>query len=144
MPQWIKVLLIAAGSGVVLLGLAIGGFAWWLSANRGALREKGIAAQAEGERFGGGKSSNACVDESLARLDRTSGFVGQALLGIFLKGCLKTAPRDPKLCVGVPATSEILPSVSWRSGACAAHGKPNDEACARLLGAIQEVCHGAP
>jgi hypothetical protein len=144
MPRWLKILLIFGASGALLLCLAIGGFAWWLHANGGALREKGIAFEAEGKEFGLGKSSDACIDESLTRLERTRGIVQQALLGIFLKGCLRSAPRDPALCVGVPATSEILKSATWRNDICAAHGKRGDQACANLLGAIQDVCHPTP
>jgi hypothetical protein len=65
----------------------------------------------------------------------------QAMLGVFLKGCLENAARDPRLCTGVPTTNEILQSARWRTEICAAHGKPGDEACARLLGTIQDVCH---
>jgi hypothetical protein len=144
MPRWLKILLIIGASGALLLVLAIGGLAWWLNANRGELRQKGIAVEAEGTQYGLGKSSDACIDESLTRLERTRGIVQQALLGIFLKGCLRSAPRDPALCVGVPATSEIMQSATWRNDSCAAHGKRGDQACANLLGMIQEVCHPTP
>ncbi len=144
MPQWIKVLLIIAASGLLLLCLAIGGFAWWLHANQKAFTEKAFAALTEGKDFGSGKTSDGCIDESLTRLDRASGIVDQAMLGVFLKGCLESAPRDPKLCVGVPATNEILPGARWRQSVCADHGRPDDQACARLLEAIQNVCHPAP
>jgi hypothetical protein len=144
MPRWLKLLLIVGASGALLLGLAIGGFAWWLNANRGELREKGIAVEAEGKQFGLAKSSHECIDESLTRLERTRGIVQQALLGTFLKGCLRSAPRDPALCMGVPATSEILRSATWRNEVCVAHGKRGDQGCANLLGTIQEVCHPTP
>jgi hypothetical protein len=143
MPRWLKILLVIGASGVLLLGLAIGGFVWWLNANREEFRKDGLAAEAEGERYGLGKSSPACIDESLTRLERSS-FLQQALLSIFLKSCLHSAPRDPALCAGVPATSEMVRSAFWRNEICAAHGKPGDQACARLLGAIQDVCHPKP
>jgi hypothetical protein len=144
MPSWLKVVLIVAASGILLLALAIGGFAWWIYAKRGELRAQGIAAEAEGKAYGTGKSSQACIDGSLTRLEHTSGIMQQALLGIFLKGCLRSAPQDPALCDGVPSTGEIFRSVTWRTGICAAHGHPGDEACARLLGSIQDVCHPTP
>jgi hypothetical protein len=144
MPRWLTILLIVGASGALLLGMAIGGFAWWLNANRAEFREKGAVAEAEGKQYGLGKSSHECIDESLARLERASGIMQQALLGLFLKNCLLSAPRDPALCVGVPATSEMLRSATWRVDVCAAHGKPDDQACARLLGMIQEVCHPPP
>jgi hypothetical protein len=144
MPSWLKIVLIVAASGVLLLAVAIGGFAWWLYAKRGELRAQGSAAEAEGKQYGLGKSSNACIDDSLSRLGHTTGIVEQAVLGIFLKGCLRSASRDPALCDGVPTTGEIFRSATWRNEICAAHGHPGDEACARLLGNIQEVCHPAP
>jgi hypothetical protein len=140
-PRWLKILLIVGASGALLLALAIGCFAWWIHANRAELREK---AEAPGKQYGLGKSSHACIDESLTRLERTSGIMQGARLGIFLRSCLRSAPRDPELCVGVPATSEILQSDTWRNGICAAHGKPGDQPCAHLVGMIQEVCHATP
>jgi hypothetical protein len=144
MPTWLKVVLIVGGSGALLLALVIGGFAWWLNANRDDLRAKGLAAQAEGQQYGTGKTSQACIDESLKRLDRTDGFMQRAVLGMFLKSCLQSAPSDPALCTGVPATSEILRSATWRNDLCAAHGKPGDQGCANLVGMIQEVCRPTP
>jgi hypothetical protein len=144
MPRWVKILLIIGASGAVLLGLAIGGVVWWFNANSAQLREKGLAAETEGKEYGLGKSSHACVDESFTRLERTSGIFQRAALGVFLKGCLEGAPRDPDLCVGVPATNEILQSGRWRNGVCAARGKLGDDGCFNLIGMIQEVCHPKP
>jgi hypothetical protein len=141
MPRWLKALLIVGGSGILLVGLAIGAFAWWLGANKGELRAKGVEAENRGREYARGKDSNACINESLVRLEHAGGIVEQALLGVFLKRCLESAARDPGLCTGVPATKEIFQSASWRNEICAAHGKPNDQACGRLLGTIQEVCH---
>jgi hypothetical protein len=144
MPSWLKVVLIVGASGVLLLAAAIGGFAWWIYAKRGELKEQGTAAMAEGKQYGLGKSSQECIDGSLTRLEHTSGIMQHALLGIFLKSCLQSAQQDPSLCVGVPSTGEIFRSATWRNDICAAHGHPGDDACARLLGNIQEVCHPTP
>jgi hypothetical protein len=141
MRRWLKVLLIVGGSGIVLVGLAIGGFAWWLGAHKAELRAKGAEAESRGREYARGKDSNACINESLVRLEHAGGIVEQALLRVFLKGCLQSAARDPGLCAGVPATKEILKSASWRNEICAAHGKPSDQACGQLFGTIQEVCH---
>lgn len=140
MPRWLKILLVLGASGALLLGLAIGGFVWWFDANRGALREKGMAAEAEGKQYGLGKSSRSCIDESLHRLERADGMMQQALLGAFLKGCLRGAPSDPALCVRVPAKKEIFQSATWRNDTCAAYGKPGNQACFNLVGMIQEFC----
>jgi hypothetical protein len=141
MPRWLKVLLVIGASGGLLLGLAIGSFAWWLTAHRRELREKGISVEAEGKAYGVGKSAHTCIDESLTRLERTPGIVQSALLRMFVKGCLESATHDPALCLGVPATSDMFQSAIWRTNACTEYGKRGDEACANLLGAIQEFCH---
>ncbi len=49
MPSWLKILLIVCASGVLVGGLAIGGFAWWLNSKRGELRAMGLAAEADGK-----------------------------------------------------------------------------------------------
>jgi len=144
MPLWLKIVVIMGASGTLLLGLAIGGLAWWLHANQRELRETGVAMAAEGKQYGSGKSSGACVDESFTRLERTSGIAPRALLGIFLKGCLLSAHRDSALCVGVPSTSELLKSFTWRNDVCARRGKPGDDGCFGLFRVIQEVCHPKP
>jgi hypothetical protein len=144
MPRWLKIVLVVGASGALFFGIVIGGFAWWFRANRAELRERGKAAEAEGKQYGLGKSSNACIDESLARVASTRGIMQQALLGVFMRGCLEGAPRDPALCVGVPATSEMMKSATWRNETCAARGKRGDQACFELVGTIQEVCHPSP
>jgi hypothetical protein len=142
MPRWLKILLIVATSGVLLLGLSIGGLMWWLSSHRGELRAQGIEAEAQARRFAQGKNSTACIHEAIARLDSAKGFVEQAVVNVFFKTCLSSAERTAELCVDVPPTSELLGSATWRVQTCAALGKPSDNACGRLMGAIQEVCHG--
>lgn len=144
MPRWFKILFVFGASGAVFLALVIGGFVWWLHDNRDQLRAKGVAAEAEGKEFGVGKSSVACIDESLTRLPRTHGFWEQAVLGMFMKSCVQSAPSDPALCEGVPAASDIWKTATWRNQFCAAHGKPGDQDCCNLVAKIQEVCHPEP
>ena len=96
-----------------------------------------------GRAFGNHRASAACLSESFARLDHKSGLIEDALTGVFLKSCLATADRDPSLCAGVPAASEILASVQWRMAECSRNGRPDDQRCARLLEAIQDHCHQA-
>jgi hypothetical protein len=144
MPRWLKISVVLGASGALFVGLVIGGFVLWLHANRDQLRAKGRAAEAEGKQYGLDKSSHACIDESLTRLARTHGFWEQAVLGMFLKSCVQSAPSDPTLCEGVPATDDIWKTATWRNQFCAAHGKPGDQDCCNLVARIQEVCHPTP
>jgi hypothetical protein len=141
---------------VMLLAVAVGDFAWriyWqcLDWQHREAEELGAPFEAEGKQYGLGKSSNACIDESLTRADRVSGSmskeeslhkVGQ--VKEFLRGCLQTAATDPALCEGVPVPSEFALSAMWQNNACAAHGRPNDRSCAELLRTIEEMCDTTP
>jgi hypothetical protein len=138
----VKILLVVTAIGVGLVGaLGIVGV-WWWHENRDRLRAEGEAMKAAGRAFGSHRDSAACLSESLARLDQKSGILDEARTKVFLESCLATAGRDPSLCAGVPAESEIMASVRWRMAECSRHEQANDQRCARLLSAIQEVCHG--
>ena len=101
-PRWLKILLVLLGAAVGLLGLGMGGFAWWLSSHRAQLRAEGKQAEQAGQAYARNRDSSACVRESVARLGRTGGFIEQALVGHFLEACLKSARRGPSLCTEVP------------------------------------------
>jgi hypothetical protein len=139
--RWLKVLIIMCAAGVLLLAAAVGGLVWWFNANKDRLRAQGDTVKAEAKAFARGKSSETCITEALARQARASGFVQETLANVFLESCLETAARDPALCADVPRESEIMATVGWRSRACAQRGKDGDQACGRLMGAVQQVCN---
>lgn len=129
--------------GLVLIGGATcGGIFIWFQANADELRASGKATLREGASFGSGKDARACIDEGLRRLPaaQASGIVAEATNKVFVESCLKIAKVDDTFCVGVPPRDEIMQSATWAVQTCAAAGKPGDQACARLVGAIQERC----
>lgn len=130
------------GLGVFALVLATcGGVVAWFYGNSEALAEQGKAAMRDGAHFGGGKDANACVDEALRRLRELDlGFIGEATNKVFLEACLDVASRPAGFCDGVPPRDEILQSAGWLLARCEALGRPDDQPCTRLLGAVQESC----
>lgn len=134
-----KIVLWVTGILALLVILVVGGAVLWFRHNEGRLREMGRSAMAEGRAFGARSSPEACVAEALRRLE------GQGLLGevgdrIFLTACLSAAPAAPATCAGVPAPTEIMASARWRVGACTRAGRPDDQACGRVLAAVQDHC----
>src|SRR5436305_894655 len=102
MPRWLKVTLIVVGSGLGLLALGVGAVMWWFQSHREELLANAKKSDAEGEAYGQDKDSNACLHEAVSRLSTISGITQEVQLRIFLSGCLKSAKRDPALCLGVP------------------------------------------
>jgi len=68
MPTWAKVVLVVVviGFAVMVVGLVYAGR--WVRTQVKSLGETGKAAVEEGQQFGQGRDSEACVVESLARL----------------------------------------------------------------------------
>jgi hypothetical protein len=134
-----KVVLIVAA--LLLLALVgAGALGWfWLQNNSARLREEGKAAMQDGAHFGSGKSTRECVDEALRRLTPELGIIDEAKNKTFLTACLKVADLDRSLCNGVPPRKEIIETANWAVSFCNSHGRP-DQACTRLVGALQERC----
>lgn len=140
MPTWLKVLLGIVAFGFALVAVGIFLAYRWFQDNAPELRQKAQSVAAEGEQFARGRDANACVDEALARLDRSGGFMDQVALQLFLTSCLQHAAPSPELCTNVPAPTEIRKTMQWSVAECARRGRPNSQRCGQLLGAIQEHC----
>ena len=130
---------------VLVAGFATcGGVYVWLQANGERLQEEGKAVMKEGGGFGMGKDAAACVTEAVRRLPTLDGIIAEATNKVFLESCLKTARVDAPFCEGVPPRNEIMQSATWAVARCEALGKGGDQACSRLVGAIQERCLAPP
>jgi hypothetical protein len=140
MPTSVKVLLIVFAVGFVVLVIGIIVAARWVKQRGESLKNEGVAVIAEARAFGEGKDAEACIAESMSRLDRASGFLGEPKVRMFLRHCLQAANVTPEACAGVPKREEILKTVSWSFGECAKRGKPNDRPCTRVLLALQQRC----
>lgn len=140
MPTWVKVVLVVVGVGFLLLVIGIVVAARWVKSRGAQLQEQGKAVIAEAEAFGKGKDGEACMAEALNRLKSAEGFIGEAKTKVFLQHCLQAATVAPEMCEGVPAPTEIMKSASWTLAECERRGWPNNQRCARLVGALQVHC----
>jgi hypothetical protein len=140
MPTWVKVVLIVVVAGFILLAAGIFVAARWVKSQGAALQRQGKAVIAEARAFGQGKDAEACLAESFARLDRASGFIGEAKVKIFLQHCLQTATVSDQTCEGVPRPTDLLDTAQWTLAECAKRGRTNDQRCTRLIGALQVHC----
>ena len=82
----LKIFLIVAGAIVLLVALAIGGFAWWLSSNKDELKAQGDQVKAEATAFGQGRNGEACLAEGLRQLVACDGFMCKVKLNFMLQG----------------------------------------------------------
>ena len=123
-----------------LLVLVVVGFVGFLAMNQDKIVKQGSLAKAQGAAYGASRTQSECLETVLGRLD-TSGMMDQLKDRIFLDECFSKAKVSSDLCVDVPPESSFVASVSWRLKACADHGKEGNQACTRLMGNVQTLCH---
>lgn len=139
MPAWLKVII-----GVFLVLMILGGvgafFAVrWLRGEAGNMKEAAEAIDNEARAFAQGKDAEACVAESLARVDRCGGGVlCQVKTRIFLSRCLAAAKVPADFCAGVP--TGITAAARWQADECVRRGRPNDQACMQVMMGLVEHC----
>ena len=63
---------------------------------------------------------------------------------VWLTGCFDTATPESELCTGVPRTSEIMRTVTWRVAECSRRGLDGDRGCTRVLEEVQRYCEKRP
>ena len=137
--------LLAIGGVVVLcIALVIGGFVWWLSENRGRLREAGKQAQAEAEAYAASHNQTECMEEGLRKLSECSGIalVCEGVTKAFTVACLRKAGKVEGFCEGVPPKREIIQTSLWVVSSCERWGRPSDDQkCHRFMQSVPEACH---
>jgi hypothetical protein len=141
MPKWLKITLVLCGVGVLLLGLLVGGVAWWFSANKDKLVQEGRAAETAGKAFGTTHAQGECIDDALAQLGSCgeSGIMCEVSLKIRLNACLSVA-RDDGTCNGVPGRSDIMKGAVWGNDECTHRGHSGSQSCGRVLRGVVEFC----
>jgi hypothetical protein len=140
MPTWVKVLLIVIVVAFVVMAIGIVFAARWVKQRGAALQSEGKVVIAEARAFGEGKDGEACVAESMTRLERAAGFIDEAKVRVFLQHCLETANVAPETCRGVPRPDEILKSARWSIDESARRGRANDQRCTRVLQELVQHC----
>jgi hypothetical protein len=139
MPGWLKVVI-----GVFLVLTILGGvgafFAVrWLRGEAASMKEAAEAMDREARAFAQGKNAEACVAESLARVDRCGGGVlCQVKTRVFLSRCLAAVEVPADFCADVP--TGITAAAKWQADECARRGRPNDQACMQVMMGLVEYC----
>jgi hypothetical protein len=140
MSKALKWTLLILGVLVLLCLAGVGGFAWWLNANKETLKADGDKAKQEGEAFGRATDANGCVTEGLRRLSARSGIMAKALNNLFLEHCLDVAERPSQFCDGVPPNGQIIQSAAWAVQACQERGQGGNQDCGNMMQVVQKAC----
>jgi hypothetical protein len=142
--RWWVVALAIGGVLMLCVALVVGGFVWWLSENRGRLREAGKQAQAEAEVYAANHDQNECMEEGLRKLSECGGIalVCEGVTKAFTVACLQNARKVEGFCEGVPPKSEIIQTSLWVISSCERWGRqPDDQKCHRFMQGVPEACH---
>jgi hypothetical protein len=133
---------------IILAALACGGLLFWgvvagvwMYFNGRDFVDDTQAVIAEGQAAGTQLSADGCVDAGIKRANSCAGWNLKCRLSeqLYLTGCLKTAHSGPQMCVHVPATSDIVDSITYRKRECAERGQTG-QTCEQLLQAAQMYC----
>ena len=140
MKPWVKVLLggclvlMVVGFVAVFMGVR------WFQSNKDELMAKAKAVRAEGEEYGRSATASACVAKAIETYRADSAVMREVSARLWLSGCLDTATPESELCTGVPPTSEIVRTVTWRMRECSRLGLDGDRGCTRILEEVQRYC----
>jgi uncharacterized membrane protein YhaH (DUF805 family) len=116
-PVWLTVLVVLGGIVLAIGAASLAGYIWWQRYGTGL-----IGSIDEGRKFAIGKTRTACVDETVARAKRGSGFTDAVSLQLFFEYCLKAARPVAGFCDGVPSKDEFIKSTQWLAEMNRKHG----------------------
>jgi hypothetical protein len=140
--RWWLVLLVLFGMVVGGIVLVVGGFAWWIHANKDRLAGMAREADTASTEFAASHDQDACVGEGLKKSEACDGIMCEASAKLFVERCIPKASPSPGFCDGVPSSGEIMKTVSWIQDECKKRGKPSDDQkCQRLMQAVPPACH---
>ncbi|MEL6543195.1 MAG: hypothetical protein AAFQ82_01135 [Myxococcota bacterium] len=137
-----KILLGLFALGLLCVGACVGGVYFWISSNQEELAALAEEGERTGYEFGKDATADACLNKAFEDAAPCGGFdlVCETGVLLFLKACIDVAEIPPGFCDGVPATSSILDSATYRVEACKDGPMDNTDRCGRLMGAVQEYC----
>ena len=138
MPNWLKWTLISLGTFVLCIGLLTAGFLFWLSRDYENVEKQLIEREAAGEKFGQGKSSDACISRALEETRECWAITCELKARHFLAACLRESKPKSDLC-DIPNRNDILQSSNWAVNFCKQAGG-DSWSCPRLVGEIQKFC----
>lgn len=140
MPTWAKVILIILA--VIVIGVAAVGVVGyrWVKAHANELQADAAKMKTEAAEFARGKDANACVDETLRRLDRCDGIMCELRTKIFLTECARASNVPADFCANIPNHGQIMDTAKWAVAECARRGHQNDQRCTRVITGLQDYC----
>src|SRR5262249_14803809 len=129
-----------AGIVILVLVAAAGVSFLWVQRHKNELVAARQEGREEGRAFAAGRNATECVAEARKRMTHADSFVAREKPEWFLIECLNAAQPDPEICDGVPPVGQVMATAKWVASSCT----DNDDRrrCARILGSIQEHCHG--
>ena len=140
MPTWLKVVLIIGGLIVVLLIVTVFAGVYFVRKYGPEMVEAGKQTIAEGQEYGRRSDNEGCLNEAIARHNRSDGFTGMIKTNIFLRSCLESSRPTPGFCDTVPRQSEFLKSAQWQLEQCGRYNLKTEKQCGQLFQQVQQFC----
>ncbi len=140
MSRTLKILLIVAASGLLLLAVTVWAFFRYVGSHKDEWLTKGRDTMQEAREAGRTLRDAECLDKAVAmHLEGDSGFAGLGAR-LWLNGCLQTATPTAEFCRDVPAADDIAGSIGWQMTECGKHGLTSNSTCGGTMSEVQKHC----
>lgn len=140
MATWLKVVLIIGGLVVVLILVTVVAGVYMVKRYGPEMVEAGKQTIAEAEEYGRGTDNEGCLNEAVARHNRSDGFADQIKTNLFLRFCLESSRPTPGFCDTVPRQTEFIKGAQWQLQQCGRYGLKAEKQCGQLFQPIQQFC----
>lgn len=140
MPTWLKVTLIIVVLFGVLFVVAIIGGVYVVKRYGPGMVEAGKQTLAEGQEYGRRTDNEGCLNEAVARHNRSDGFKETIKTNLFLRTCLEASRPTQGFCDGVPHQTEFVKAVEWQMQQCARYNLKTEKQCGQLFQQVQQFC----
>jgi hypothetical protein len=140
MPTWLKVLLIIGGLFVVLVLVTVVAGIYALKKYGPEMVEAGKQTFAEAEEYGRRTDNEGCLNEAIARHNRSDGFKDMIKTNLFLRICLERSRPTQGFCDGVPLQTEFIKSAQWQMQQCGRYNLKAEKQCGQLFQQVQQFC----
>ncbi|MBC7932062.1 MAG: hypothetical protein H7Z38_16005 [Rubrivivax sp.] len=142
MATWLKVVLILGGLVVVLVLVTVVAGVYMVNRYGPEMVEAGKQTFAEGQEYGRRTDNEGCLNEAVARHNRSDGFTGMIKTNLFLKVCLDASRPTPAFCDSVPRQTEFVKSAQWQLQQCGRYNLKTENQCGQLFQQVQQFCEG--
>jgi len=140
MATWLKVVLIIGGLVVVLILVTVVAGVYIVKRYGPGMVEAGKQTFAEGQEYGERTDNEGCLNEAVARHNRSDGFGDMIKTNLFLKVCLETSRPTPGFCDSVPRQTEFIKGAQWQLQQCGRYNLTTEKQCGQLFQQVQQFC----